>query len=222
MKGHRSAEKHDGPTVAARRAGQLGDREHEELAYSMLFSLPGSPVIRFGDELRMGDDLTLEQREAVRTPMQWADERHGGFTTADEPVLPVIDEGVWSYEHVNVEAQRRDPSSFLSWMARMIRLRKECPEIGLGRWTVLDVGAENVLGLKFDWHGHAVVTLHNFDRRPHEAFLRLGKDDERLSDLLQPVEVPRRGGCFAIPLDALDYRWFRVGGLDYAVRGERR
>jgi maltose alpha-D-glucosyltransferase / alpha-amylase len=136
--------------------------------------------------------------------------------------MPVIDRGVWSYEHVNVEAQRRDPTSFLSWMARMIRIRKECPEIGLGRCSVLDVGAKNVLGLRFDWHDHSVVTLHNFDERPREACLRLPEDDKRLSDLLEPVEIQARDGSFAIPLDALDYRWFRIGGLDYAVRGERR
>jgi maltose alpha-D-glucosyltransferase/alpha-amylase len=207
-----------GRGIRRRLGPMLGDREHEELAYSVLFSLPGSPVIRFGDELRMGDDLALEQREAVRTPMQWADEPQGGFTTCKKPVMPVIDEGVWSYEHVNAEAQRRDPSSFLSWMARMIRLRKECPEIGLGRCTVLDAGAKNVLGLRFDWQGNSVITLHNFDQRPHEACLRLRENGERLSDLLEPVEVPVRDGCFAIPLDALDYRWFRIGGLDYAVR----
>jgi maltose alpha-D-glucosyltransferase/alpha-amylase len=170
----------------------------------------------------MGDDLDLEQREAVRTPMQWADEPHGGFTTAEKPVVPVVDHGVWSYEHVNVQVQRRDPSSFLSWMAQMIRIRKECPEIGLGRCTVLDVGAENVLGLRFDWHGSSVVTLHNFDERPHEACLRLAPENTRLSDLFAPLEVQVRDGCFAIALDALDYRWFRIGGLDYAVRGERR
>jgi len=211
-----------GRGIRRRLAPMLGDREHEELAYSILFSLPGSPVIRFGDELRMGDDLDLEQREAVRTPMQWANEPHGGFTTSDKPVVPVINHGVWSYEHVNVEVQRRDPSSFLNWIARMIRIRKECPEIGLGRCTVVDVGADNVLGLRFDWQGNTVVTLHNFDERPHEACLRLTEDGKRLSDLIEPLEILARDGCFAIPLDALDYRWFRIGGLDYAVRGERQ
>ena len=210
-----------GRGIRRRLAPMLGDREHEELAYSVLLSLPGSPVIRFGDELRMGDDLDLEQREAVRTPMQWANEQHAGFTAGKKPVMPLIDEGVWSYEHVNVEAQRRDSSSFLNWMARMIRLRKECPEIGLGRCTVLDVGADNVLGLRFDWRGSSVVTLHNFDERPHEACLRLGKGEKRLSDLIAPLELSAEDGSFAIPLDALDYRWLRIGGLDYAARGER-
>jgi maltose alpha-D-glucosyltransferase / alpha-amylase len=81
----------------------------------------------------MGDDLELEEREAVRTPMQWADEPNAGFSTAKETAVhPVIDQGVWSYRHINVAAQRRDPDSFLNWTARMIRLRKECPEIGWG------------------------------------------------------------------------------------------
>jgi maltose alpha-D-glucosyltransferase / alpha-amylase len=110
----------------------------------------------------------------------------------------------------------------LSWMARMIRIRKECPEIGLGRCTVLDTGAENVLGLKFDWQDSSVVTLHNFDERPHEACLRMADAGNRLSDLLEPVEISARDGCFAIPLDSLDYRWFRIGGLDYGVRSDRR
>jgi maltose alpha-D-glucosyltransferase/alpha-amylase len=211
-----------GRGIRRRLAPMLGDREHEELAYSAMFSLPGSPVIRFGDELRMGDDLTLEQREAVRTPMQWANAPHGGFTTAEKPVLPVVDHGVWSYEHVNVESQRRDQRSFLNWMARMIRLRKECPEIGLGRCTVLDAGAENVLALRFDLKGNSVVTLHNFDERPHEARLRLGSKADRMSDLVAPVEIAARKGCFTVPLDALGYRWFRLGGLDYAVRAKQR
>jgi maltose alpha-D-glucosyltransferase/alpha-amylase len=87
---------------------------------------------------------------------------------------------------------------------------------------VLEVDAENVLGLRFDWHGASVVTLHNFDERPHEARLRLPEDGERLSDLVEPVEIPARDGGFAIALDALDYRWFRIGGLDYAARRGRR
>ena len=208
-----------GRGIRRRLAPMLGDREHEELAYSAMFSLPGSPVIRFGDELRMGDDLDLPQRDAVRTPMQWAYEPHGGFTTANEPVHPVIDHGVWSYEHVNVAAQRRDPESFLSWMAAMIRLRKECPEIGLGEFTVLDAGAENVLALRFDWRGNTVVTLHNFDEQPHAVCVTLADGGARLSDLRAPTEVEARdGGRFEIALDALDYRWFRAGGLDYAVR----
>lgn len=207
-----------GRGIRRRLAPMLGDRKHEELAYSMMFSLPGSPVIRFGDELRMGDDLELDQRLAVRTPMQWADEPHGGFTTSERPVHPVIDHGVWSYRHVNVAAQRRDPESFLNWTAAMIRLRKECPEIGYGACTVLETGNAHVLGLRYDWRGNSVVTLHNFDEKPHSARLKL-KGADRLSNLLAPSEISRRkSGQFEIPLDALNYCWLRLGGLDYAAR----
>jgi len=209
-----------GRGIRRRLGPMIGDRGHEELAYSMMFALPGAPVIRFGDELRMGDDLSLDQRTAVRTPMQWADEKHGGFTLANKPVHPVIDKGVWSYRHVNVAAQRRDKGSFLNWMAGMIRLRKECPEIGAGRCSVIETNAPGVLGLRYDWRGNSVITLHNFDQRPHDVTLRLKEGDaDRLSNLTAPVEIKAQAnGAFNIALDALDYCWFRVGGLDYAVK----
>jgi maltose alpha-D-glucosyltransferase / alpha-amylase len=207
-----------GRGIRRRLATMLGDRKHEELAYSMLFSLPGAPVIRFGDELRMGDDLSLDQRHAVRTPMQWADQPHGGFTTGRRPVHPVIDEGAWSYKHVNVAEQRRDPHSFLNWMARMIRIRKECPEIGLGECTILDTGAPNVLGLQYVWDGHTVITLHNFDERPHTARLRMKPEHSTLSNLLSPSEIyASKDGHIEVALDALNYCWFRLDGLNYGA-----
>jgi maltose alpha-D-glucosyltransferase / alpha-amylase len=209
--------------IRRRLAPMLGDRRHEELAYSMMFSLPGSPVIRYGDELRMGDDLTLEGRDAVRTPMQWANEPNGGFSTAEKTVHPVIDEGVWGYEHVNVAAQRRDPDSFLNWTAQLIRLRGECPEIGWGKCTILETDSPHVLALRYDWRGNSVVVVHNFDERPHEIQLDPGVPrGERLSDLMRPVEsVASQGQVHKLAFPELGYRWFRVGGLDYAVRRER-
>jgi maltose alpha-D-glucosyltransferase / alpha-amylase len=203
--------------IRRRLAPMLGDRKHEELAYSVMFSLPGSPVIRFGDELRMGDDLSLDQRHAVRTPMQWDDKAHGGFTTARKAVHPVIDKGVWSHEHLNVAEQRRDRDSFLNWMAGMIRLRKECPEIGLGRCSVLPTRAPCVLGLRFDWRGRTVITLHNFDEQPHTARLRLGKEST-LVNLRAPLEIhAAKPGHFEIPLESLGYCWFRLQALPYAA-----
>jgi maltose alpha-D-glucosyltransferase / alpha-amylase len=211
--------------IRRRLAPMLGDREHEELAYSAMFSLPGTPVIRFGDELRMGDDQSLDQRDAVRTPMQWAGERNAGFSTADaaDLVHPVIDEGVWGYRHINVAAQRRDPNSFLNWTARMIRLRKECPEIGWGRYEVLATKLPSVLAMRYEWRGNSLLIVHNFAEQPHELKLKLDDHDgDRLSDLLSEDELESEDdGTHHIRLDALDYRWFRIGGLDYAVRRER-
>jgi maltose alpha-D-glucosyltransferase/alpha-amylase len=212
-----------GRGIRRRLAPMLGDREHEELAYSVMFSLPGTPVIRFGDELRMGDDQTLEARDAVRTPMHWADEPNAGFSTADELVHPVIDEGVWGYRHVNVASQRRDPGSFLNWMARMIRLRKECPEIGWGRLRILETGIPSALAMLYRWRKNSVLTIHNFAEQPHEMTLEAEEiGAERLSNLLEQEELTADDeGNFHVRLDALAYRWFRVGGLDYAVRRER-
>jgi maltose alpha-D-glucosyltransferase / alpha-amylase len=213
-----------GRGIRRRLAPMLGDREHEELAYSAMFSLPGTPVIRFGDELRMGDDQSLEGRDAVRTPMHWADERNAGFSNSNGKLVhPVIEDGVWSYRHVNVAAQRRDPDSFLNWMAALIRLRKECPEIGWGECRVLDSGVPGVLILHYEWRRNAVLTLHNFSEQPHEVHVD-GKDigAERLSDLMNDDELTADDeGIIPVRLDALAYRWFRPGGLDYAVRRER-
>jgi maltose alpha-D-glucosyltransferase / alpha-amylase len=208
--------------IRRRLAPMLGDRNHEELAYSVMFSLPGTPVIRYGDELGMGDDLSLTERAAVRTPMQWADERNGGFSTGDETVYPVISDGVWAHRYVNVEAQRRDPDSLLNWTARMIRLRKECPEIGWGEVEILESGSPHVLALRYDWRGNTVLVVHNFDERPHEIRLELaGGSAARLSNLLAQEELEvGEDGLHRIAMNALGYAWFRVGGLDYAVRRE--
>ncbi|MEX2570211.1 MAG: alpha-amylase family protein [Gemmatimonadota bacterium] len=211
-----------GRGIRRRMAPMLGDRKHEEAAYSVMFSLPGTPVLRYGDELRMGDDLELQGRAAVRTPMQWANKPNGGFSTAEETVHPVISDGVWGYEHVNVASQRRDPESFLNWTAQMIRVRNECPEIGCGRCRVLVTGSPHVLALFHEWRGNSVLTLHNFDENPHEIQLKPPvRAGERLSNLLFEEElVVGEGEEHSIALNSLDYRWYRVGGLDYAVRRE--
>src|SRR5688572_27661987 len=103
--------------IRRRLAPMLGNQRQLELAYSVMFSLPGTPVIRYGDEIGMGDDLSLKERDAVRTPMQWSDAPQAGFSTAAKLVHPVVSKGPFSYEQLNVEAQRRDPGSLLNWTA---------------------------------------------------------------------------------------------------------
>jgi maltose alpha-D-glucosyltransferase / alpha-amylase len=203
-----------------RRLGpMLADRRHEELAYSLMFSMPGTPVLRYGDELGMGDDLSLRERDAVRTPMQWDDAPHGGFSAAAKTIHPVIAEGVWGYPHINVAAQRRKPGSLLNWTARMIRLRKECPEIGWGRCTTLETGSPHVLALRYDWRDGAVIVVHNLAERPQEARIAPGvPGGHRLANLLVDEDILcDDGAAHHIVLDALGYAWFRVGGLDYGV-----
>jgi maltose alpha-D-glucosyltransferase / alpha-amylase len=114
-----------------------GDRRRLELAYSLMCTLPGTPVIRYGDEIAMGDNLDLPERNCARTPMQWSTEPHAGFTEDDKAGSHVIDRGPYGYEHVNVAKQRRDPNSMLNWMERIIRMRKEVPEVGWGDFKVI-------------------------------------------------------------------------------------
>jgi maltose alpha-D-glucosyltransferase/alpha-amylase len=202
----------------------VGERSQLELAYSMLFSLPGTPVIRYGDEIGMGEDLRLKERDAIRTPMQWSSDANGGFSTAEKTAKPAIDEGPYGYAHVNVEAQRRDPNSMLNWTVRMIRLRKECPEIGWGTWRVLPTRSQNVLALCYEWRGNAVVTVHNFAGAPKE--IRLTLDGMEGADVLANLLVDEtkhadENGVHQIALEAFGYKWYRVGGLGYALRSAR-
>src|SRR5712672_1149059 len=99
-----------------------GDRRRLELAYSLLLTMPGTPVIRYGEEIGMGDNLDLPEREAIRTPMQWDDTRNAGFSRADpeQLVAPVIDFGPYDYRRVNVTAQRLDANSLLTWFERIL------------------------------------------------------------------------------------------------------
>ena len=100
-----------------------------------MLTLPGTPVLRYGEEILMGDDLSLKERNSIRTPMQWSTEKNGGFSTAAPELLvrPVITEGKYGYKHLNVEMQQRNPDSFFNWIERAISIRKQCPEFGWGK-----------------------------------------------------------------------------------------
>lgn len=120
-----------------------GDRRRLEHAYSLLFSLPGTPVVFYGEEIGLGDNQNMVGREAVRVPMHWSGEIGAGFTTAAESALPrpLMREGPFGYRSLNVEQQRDDPDSLLNWMERAIRARKEWPVFGWGEWEILEVMA---------------------------------------------------------------------------------
>jgi maltose alpha-D-glucosyltransferase/alpha-amylase len=199
-----------------------GDPRRLELAYSLLFSLPGTPVIRYGDEIGMGDDLRLRERNCARTPMQWSTEPQGGFSRAKKTKPPVIAHGPYAYDKVNAAAQRREPTSLLNWTERIIRMRKEVPEIGWGDFTVLDAGHPGVLALRYDWRNNSVLTLHNLTRDAVQLDLRLhDQTGRRLVSLLDDAhsEADARGR-HRIVLPPFAFRWFRVGGLGYIL--ERR
>jgi len=199
-----------------------GDRRRIELAYSLLFTLPGTPVIRYGDELGMGDDLSLKERNCSRTPMQWSDEPHGGFTKHDKPVCPVISEGPYGFEHVNAAIQRRYPESLLNWTERIIRMRKEVPEVGWGDFAVIPTRNPAILVMRYDWRNNSVLFVHNFDAEPQEIAFAAGAEGEH-GDLLVNLlgtDHSRAGddGKHHLVIEGYGYRWYRVGGLDYLLR----
>jgi maltose alpha-D-glucosyltransferase/alpha-amylase len=200
-----------------------GKRQRIELAYSLMFALPGTPVMRYGDEIGMGDNLALEERDAVRTPMQWSDAPQAGFSDSKQTVHPVIDSGEFSYKAVNVAAQRRERDSLLNWTARMIRLRKECPEIGYGDWAMLDTGNHHVLAMRYDWLGNSLVILHNFDNEPHEVDIAPGvSNSHKLFNLIQEdTSLAVDNDKHRIKLKPYGYQWYRVGGLTHLLHRQR-
>jgi maltose alpha-D-glucosyltransferase/alpha-amylase len=199
-----------------------GDRRRIELAYSLMFTLPGTPVLRYGDELGMGDDLALPERVCCRTPMQWSTEPNGGFTKSAKPVVPVISDGPYGFQHVNAAEQRRDSNSMLNWIERIVRMRKEIPEIGWGQFEVLKTGDDAVLGLRYDWRNNSVLFLHNFADEPREIEFSTGLKDEANDSLINLLSADHshtsenRKHC--VCLEPYGYRWYRVGGLDYLLK----
>jgi maltose alpha-D-glucosyltransferase / alpha-amylase len=202
-----------------------GDRRRLELAYSLLFTLPGTPVIRYGDEIGMGDDLSLPERNSARTPMQWSNEPQGGFTKNDKPFLPVIKGGPYGFEHINVALQRRYPESFLNWTERIIRMRKEVPEIGWGDFQIIPNKEPSILIIRYDWRNNSVMFIHNFDSKPREISFSIGAKAEAsergqiLINLLSDDHSRSdKNDRHRLVIEGYGYRWYRVGGLDYLLR----
>lgn len=138
-------------------------RARMELVFSLVFSFPGIPVIRYGDEIGMGEDLSLPGRKSVRTLMQWNTEKNGGFSAADPASLsmPSISDGEFSYHKVNVLNQKQDPDSFLNWVKKLIRIRKKCPEIGDGKFSIVETDNPDVLVHRITGAENTFIAVHN-------------------------------------------------------------
>jgi maltose alpha-D-glucosyltransferase/alpha-amylase len=199
-----------------------GNRRRLELAYSLMCTLPGTPVIRYGDEIGMGDNLDLPERNCARTPMQWSTEPHAGFTESDRPCSPVIDDGPYGFQHVNVAKQRRDADSLLNWTERIIRMRKEVPEIGWGDFKVISARDPAVLIIRYDWRNNSVLFVHNLEEKPREISFASGVpgDAGKLLVNLLSEDHSRASdnGRHKLMLEGYGYRWYRVGGLDYLLK----
>ncbi len=191
-----------------------GDRRHIELAYALQFSMPGTPVIRYGEEIGMAENLTLPGRDALRTPMQWDDGPNGGFSSADPAALvsPVRLTGKYGARAVNVRGQQRDPDSLLRWFEQLIGVVRECPEIGAGTWSVLDIPASaSVLVHRFDAPEGSILLLHNL--ADEAVVVDVGRQPgvNRPWEMFADGPYPRPTATLRnLQLNGWGYRWIRL------------
>jgi maltose alpha-D-glucosyltransferase/alpha-amylase len=192
-----------------------GDQRRIRLAYSLQFTLRGTPVIRYGEEIGMGDDLSLPDREAIRTPMQWSHLPNAGFSAAapGQLVRPVVADGTFGYEKVNVRAQRNDHSSLLSWFEQMMRTLRECPEVNTGSCAHVDVPTPaGVLAHRADGTTGTMLFLHNLDDQDATVDLSsLAGTAESPTEMLADrdygdIELAK------LAVSGYGYRWIRLCG----------
>ena len=207
------------------------DRRIAELLHAMLFSFPGSPVLYYGDEIAMGDNIYLGDRDSVRTPMQWSPDRNAGFSRADfaQLYLPPLMDPVYGYQACNVEAELRDPSSMLHWMKRMLEVRKQHPVFGTGRFDVISTENPSVLayvrtllppsededeGLSEEppQPGDLVLCVCNLSRFAQPAELPLQRFEGKTPiELLGRVPFPKIGELpYFVTLAPYGFYWFQL------------
>ncbi len=205
------------------------DRRVAELLHALLFSFPGSPILYYGDEISMGDNIYLGDRDGVRTPMQWSPDRNGGFSGADfaQLYLPPLMDPVYGYQTVNVEAQMRNPSSFLHWMKRMLEVRRQHPVFGTGSFEVMSTDNPSVLayvrtlatdGLEPSAEGvslDVVLCVCNLSKLAQPAELALGRWAGRTPvELMGRVPFPRIGEeSYFVTLAPYGFYWFELSDL---------
>ncbi len=192
-----------------------GDRRMAELFHALLFSLPGSPVMYYGDEIGMGDNVYLGDRDSVRTPMQWSPDRNAGFSSADfaQLYLPPLMDPVYGYQAVNVEAQMRNASSFLQWVRRMLHVRRQHPVFGTGRFELVDVGNPCIFA-----YVRAEPERPPDDTEPGERTGDTVLCVHNLSRLAQPCELPLARFAGRRPIELIGRVPFPpIGELDYLL-----
>ncbi len=204
--------------IRRRLAPLLGNNRRKiELFHGLLLALPGSPILYYGDEIGMGDNIRLEDRDGVRTPMQWTPDRNGGFSGADYAnlYLPALLDPVYGYPALNVEAQQRQESSLLSWLRRLIALRKRHPVFGLGGFETLDPPNHALFAFVRTLDETTVLCIYNLSRAPQPAELDLSRYAGRTPvELTGGARFPRIGSSpYALTLDAHGFFWFELSAF---------
>jgi maltose alpha-D-glucosyltransferase/alpha-amylase len=187
-------------------------RDEIELMTAILFSLPGSPILYYGDEIAMGDNVYLGDRDGVRTPMQWTGDRNGGFSRADFAQLyaPPLMDPVYGYQAVNVEAQLRTPTSLLRWLRRFIALRKEHPVFGLGTYEPLRTANPRIFAHVRKHADDIVLCVHNVARSAQAVELDLSAYEGRYPvEMFGHTRFPRIGELpYLLTLAPRGFFWF--------------
>ena len=189
-----------------------GDQRRIRMAYALQCTLPGTPVIRYGEEIGMGDDLSLPERNAIRTPMQWSAQANAAFSDApaDALVRPVIDRGAYGYKKVNVLSQRRDPDSLLLWMERMLHTLRQCPEFGTAQGVAIDVGVASVLAVTYEGPTGSMLALTNLD----EDAVTVDAGEASTGHAMEIYADDDYGDVDAdlrqVDLNGFGYRWIRT------------
>ncbi|MGH2772833.1 MAG: maltose alpha-D-glucosyltransferase [Actinomycetota bacterium] len=185
-----------------------------ELFHALLFSLPGSPILYYGDEIGMGDNVFLGDRDGVRTPMQWSPDRNAGFSKADfaRLYLPPLMDPVYGYEALNVESEMRNPSSFLRWLQRMLRVRRQHSVFGTGTFEVLPAENPAVLAYLRRLGDEVVLCVNNLSRFPQPVELALSRFAGMMPlELLGRIPFPRIGELpYLLTLGEHGFYWFQL------------
>lgn len=190
----------------------MGDMSRIKFAYALIFALPGTPLLSYGEEIGMGDELELKGRDSVRTPMQWANEKNGGFSTAPEKELyrPVIDQGNYSYAHINVRDQQRKPDSFLNWIASLIRFRRQNSVIGFGKWAIVPADSNRITAVYYEKPDGCLLVVYNFSDRAVEASLTPGFIPRKLEDVFCEASYQDKPRLDKLALNPYGWRWIQV------------
>jgi maltose alpha-D-glucosyltransferase/alpha-amylase len=208
-------------------------RAELELAHALLFSLPGSPFLYYGDEIGMGDNIWLPDRDSSRTPMQWTPDRNAGFSSADpgKLYLPVVQSLVYHYNQINVESQLAQSRSLLHWVRNVIHVRKAHPTFGLGTMRVLETDNESVLAFVREYAGtgshlgdapERILCVFSFAHNPVSARITAtGLEGASLSDLFggAPFPTVATDGSLTLTLGTQSFYWLHVGDSGAAAPG---
>ncbi|MFB6150991.1 MAG: alpha-amylase family protein [Haloarculaceae archaeon] len=188
-----------------------GDHDRIAMAHSLVLSLPGTPVVLAGDEIGMGADLAIPERDAVRTPMQWSAETNAGFSSADpdDLYLPVVDEGPFGYERINAADQQGDPDSLLSRIRRLVGARQRNAWIGDGEYTIVDSGHEDVFVHRVDAGDRVLLCAHSFADAYRESAVGFDVPGAATEVVAGDGEHRHWGDGMTFRLDACDYVWLR-------------